>query len=98
MDDVQLPELHRRCTLPPLPVLATPATALGVDDRRPNQTAIDSRLRGRRLDPLAGQLEGDSASSPVGMCPAHLEHHGFDIRRGLMRAVSWSVRPIIEAF
>src|SRR5712691_7011544 len=32
------------------------------------------------------------------MCPAHLEHHGFDSRRGLMRAVSWSVRPIIQAF
>src|SRR2546425_10802416 len=32
------------------------------------------------------------------MCPAHLEHHGLDSRRGLMRAVSWSVRPIIQAF
>src|SRR5437588_10447166 len=32
------------------------------------------------------------------MCPAHLEHHGFDSRRGLMTAVSWSVRPIIQAF
>src|SRR5216684_1816474 len=32
------------------------------------------------------------------MCPAHLEHHGFDSRRGLMRAVSWSVRAIIQAF
>src|SRR5713226_5747237 len=32
------------------------------------------------------------------MCPAHLEHHGFDSRRGLMRAVSRPVRPIIQAF
>src|SRR5260370_40973319 len=33
-----------------------------------------------RLDPLAGQLEGDSPGSPVGMCSPHLEHHGFDRR------------------
>src|SRR5437773_5425809 len=32
------------------------------------------------------------------MCPAHLEHHRFHSRRGLMRTVSWSVRPIIQAF
>src|SRR5438067_7459913 len=32
------------------------------------------------------------------MCPAHLEHHGLDNRRGLMRTVSGPARAIIQTF
>jgi len=39
-----------------------------------------------------------STRSPIRLCPAHLEHHGFDSRRGLVWAVSRPVRPIIQAF
>ena len=98
MHQVQLPELHRCRPLPPLPGLPPSPSGHRVDNRGSNQAAIDRRLRRRRLDSFADQFEGDSASSPVGMSSAHLQHHGFNCRRDLMRAMSWSVRPITQAF
>jgi hypothetical protein len=54
---IQLPEPHRRGSLPAFSGFPAPAFRHGVGDRGPNQTAIDGGLRGCRLDTFAGQLE-----------------------------------------
>src|SRR2546423_5222195 len=85
--DVHLPELHGCAPLPTFPGLSSPAPTHRVDDGSPHQAAIDRGLRGRRLDALASQLERDPSRSPVGVGPAHLEHHHLHFRRHLVRAV-----------
>src|SRR5581483_894202 len=53
------------------------------------------------LDVFARQLEGNPSRSPVGVSPAHLEHHYLHLRRHLVRAVgrpSGAIAEPLQAF
>ena len=97
MDNVELPELHGRRTLPALPGLLATLPLRRVDDPSSHQRAINRRLRRCWLYTLASQLERKSTGSPVRLCAAHLEQLRLNGGRHLMRAVARPMGAVRQA-
>ena len=81
-------------TLPAIPCLVPPSPDSRVDHPEPDQTAVDRRLRGRRVGPQPQQLEPDPPRPPVRAGPAQLEHPSLQLRGQLVGARGRPVRPV----
>ena len=93
---VQLPQLHRRPTLPPLP-LAVPAPPRGVDQAQPHQSPIHRRLARHRLHTPLRQLEGQPPRTPPRMRRPQPRDRHLDIGADLMRTRPGPMRTITQA-
>jgi hypothetical protein len=96
IDDVDLPQLHRRRPLPPHIVRRFAAPRPADHEPVPDQDAMHRRARGHRLRQrrAAHQLMHDPQRAPLRVHAAQLTHARLHLRQGLARAQSRPRRAV----